>query len=734
LFRHRPAAGLVFVVLGAVACRESVSPPSSPEPTYVGLDACAECHAPQVTAWRGSHHDLAMQPVTEETVLGDFDDATVTAQGVTSTFFRRDGDFYVRTDGPDGSLAAFRVAYTFGVTPLQQYLIEFPRGRYQALSLCWDARTAAAGGQRWFHLYPHETIDHRDPLHWTGPQQNWNYMCAECHSTALARNYSPAEDRFDTTGSEIDVSCEACHGPGSRHVDWARHVRAGEPDSDPSRGLSARLGDPGEGVWAFDGARPTAHRTAPRASDAELETCARCHSRRGWIWEEYRPGRPLADTHRVALLDAGLYHADGQILDEVYEYGSFLQSRMHVEGVTCTDCHDPHSGRPTLNGNALCGRCHLPATFDTPEHHHHAADAVGSRCIDCHMAVRSYMVVDPRRDHSFRVPRPDLSVELGTPNACTDCHGDRDAAWAAASVARWFPQGRTGTFHYGEALHAARIGSPEAPELLLRVFDDPVQPAIVRATALEEMRSHAVPSMLAVLGRAARDASALVRRTAAEIAGELDPATRARIGAPLLDDPSRTVRLAAGASLAGAPADRLAADRLPALERAIAEYRESLGFDAFRAEAQFNLGNLERQLGRAPEAEAAYRRAVTLDATFVPAYVNLADLLGSIGRDADGARVLREALVGVPRAPDLQHALGLALARDHQLLGALEHLRAAAELSPEDARYAFVYGVALHDAGDVEGAVRVLSAARDKHPFDRDILEALRSYQSGRSR
>jgi len=673
-----------------------------------------------------------MQTATEDTVLGDFADATITAQGVTSTFFRRDGGFYVRTDGADGALAEFRVTHTFGVTPLQQYLIEFPRGRYQALSLCWDTRPASAGGQRWFHLYPHETIDHRDPLHWTGPQQNWNYMCAECHSTALARSYSATEDSFATTWSEIDVSCEACHGPGSRHVEWARRVRAGQPDSDPSRGLVAGLKDPGVGDWSFDGTRPTAHRTAPRASDAEVETCARCHSRRGWVWEEYRAGQPIADTHRVALLDAGLYHADGQILDEVYEYGSFLQSRMHAEGVTCTDCHDPHTARPTREGNALCSRCHLPATFDTPEHHHHTAGAAGSRCIDCHMAVRSYMVVDPRRDHSFRVPRPDLSVELGTPNACTDCHGDRGAAWATEAVARWFPHGRKGAFHFGEALQAARSGRPEAPELLLRVFDDAGWSAIVRATVLEELASHPAPNMLAVLGRAAGDSSPLVRRTAAEIVGELDPATRVRIGAPLLDDPSRTVRLAAGASLAGAPADRLASDRARALERAVAEYRESLRFDEFRAEAQFNLGNLERQLGRATEAEAAYRRAVALDATFVPAYVNLADLLGSIGRDADGAGVLRQALVRIPRAPGLHHALGLALIRDHQLLGALEHLRLATELSPDDARYAYVYGVALHDAGDVAGAVRALSAAQEKHPFDRDILDALRGYQPGR--
>jgi len=182
---------------------------------YVGRETCGPCHVEQLRAWEGSDHDLAMQPATEDTVLGDFEDVTYTHHGVTSSFYERDGKFFVRTDGPGGELRDYEVAYTFGVRPLQQYLIELPGGRLQALGLCWDTRPAEQGGQRWFHLYPDEPIPHDDPLHWTGRNQNWNYMCAECHSTNLRKNYDLAQDRFDTTWSEIDVSCEACHGPGS---------------------------------------------------------------------------------------------------------------------------------------------------------------------------------------------------------------------------------------------------------------------------------------------------------------------------------------------------------------------------------------------------------------------------------------------------------------------------------------------------------------------------------------
>ncbi len=185
-----------LVLLWGCSAPESGGPPRAPSPrgepaTYIGRDACATCHAAQTESWQGSHHDLAMQVATEGTVLGDFDDAGFTHFDQVSTFFRRDGKFLVRTEGPGGDLRDFEIAFTFGVDPLQQYLIELPGGRLQALSICWDTRPREAGGQRWFHLYPDENVDHDDELHWTGPNQNWNFMCAECHSTALKKNFRP---------------------------------------------------------------------------------------------------------------------------------------------------------------------------------------------------------------------------------------------------------------------------------------------------------------------------------------------------------------------------------------------------------------------------------------------------------------------------------------------------------------------------------------------------------------
>ena len=355
------------------------------EATYVGGEACAACHAREHELWIGSHHDLAMQLADEASVLGDFDDATFTYYGVQSTFFERDGVFSVRTDGPDGKLHDYEIAYTFGVYPLQQYLIGFPGGRYQPLGIAWDSRPAAAGGQRWFHLYPDVPIESGDELHWTASNQTWNFMCAACHSTNLQKNYDLETDSYNTTWSEINVSCEACHGPGSTHVEWA----AGGADLD--NGLIVHLTPGGE--WSLEAATGTARLSSPRGSHAQIETCAPCHSRRSAVDERQTQGHLLLQNYRLALLTEGMYYADGQIEDEVYVYGSFLQGKMYHAGVTCSDCHDPHSLRTRAAGNALCTRCHLSTRFDTPTHHFHSEGSTGAACVSCHMPTRTNLCI-----------------------------------------------------------------------------------------------------------------------------------------------------------------------------------------------------------------------------------------------------------------------------------------------------------------------------------------------------
>jgi len=729
----RRSAFRYCLLLAAVitGCRPGSGPAA--EATFAGREACAGCHAAEDSAWRGSRHDRAMQPADSGTVLGDFANATFRyTTGVVTTFFRRDGGYWVRTDGPDGALTEYPIAYTFGVYPLQQYLIAFPGGRYQALTVVWDTRPKAEGGQRWYHLYPSEKVDFRDPLHWTGPLQNWNHMCAECHSTGVRKGYDPDSDSFNTTWSEIDVSCEACHGAGSRHLEWAAPERVSRRDRDSTMGLEVRLPKPSPSTWAFDSGAPIARRNQPVGAGPEVETCGRCHARSSVLWAPYRHGESLDQSHRVSLLDDPLYEVDGQQRDEVYEYGSFLQSRMYRAGVTCSDCHDPHRGGTRVTGNGVCARCHLPSKYDAVAHHRHTPGTDAARCVSCHMPARNYMGVDARRDHSFSRPRPDLSVTLGTPNACADCHRDRPAAWAAQQLAGWFGPPDTIRARYARAIRAGRDGAPGAGDLLMLIAGDTASTAIRRATAVSLLPANSGTRTLSALQVALADSSQFVRRAAVEAIEGVSPEMRLRMGVPMLTDPSRAVRLAAVSALASIPAEQWTPEDRRDFEAAAAEYRSSQMVNADRAEAHANLGNLARDLGQPDAAETEFRTAIRLWPKFTSAWIQLAELARSGGGEKVTDSVLQAGLAVNPESAELHHAVGLSLVRQRRAPEALPELAAAARLRPEFARYAFVYGVAVHDVEDPRRGLAILREALIHHPWDRELLQAVMSYSAER--
>ena len=691
---------------------------------FVGEAACASCHAEEAAAWTGSHHQLAMQPASASTVLGDFADARFTHAGIESRFFRRGDAYVIRTDGPDGALHDYDVRYTFGVAPLQQYLVAFPRGRFQSPELAWDSRPVAQGGQRWFHLYPGERIAPGDPLHWTGPTENWNYMCADCHSTNVRKWWSAQTSSYTTTFAEVAVSCEACHGPGSRHVAWARQPADRRARDD---GLAIALDERAGVFWPRDPVTDQPVRSRPRTTAREIEMCARCHARRGLIHEDTVHGQPVGDDYRVALLDEGLYYPDGQIRGEVYEYGSFLQSRMFAAGVTCSDCHDPHRATLRAPGDALCLQCHA-AKYATKAHHFHDEASAGARCVSCHMPAATYMVVDPRRDHSIRVPRPDLSVRLGVPNACNGCHADRSAAWAEQTVEAWYGHVPSGFQQFADALAAGERGAPDAQRLLVALADDHRQPAIARASAVAQIRPDG-PAAFAIVRDALSDDSALVRGAAIHALAQADPRVRAALVTPLLDDPVRVVRLDAAEAMAGVPAELLPPAHREARDRAIAELVAAQQLNGDRPEAHLALANLyasERDLDR---ARAELERAIAIDPGFAPASVNLADLDRATGRDADAERVLREALARAPDVAALQYALGLARVREHPPADAGEARGRAAHLAPDEPRYGYVLAVALHDTGQRPAAVHELEDVLRTHPENQDALDALDAYR-----
>jgi tetratricopeptide (TPR) repeat protein len=712
----------------AVVAARGPQQPARTTALYVGSDACKSCHQAAYEKWRGSHHGLAMAPAREDTVLGNFDDATFTEKEKTTRFFRKDGKYLVRTEGRDGKPGEFEVAYTFGWFPLQQYLIPFPGGRLQALSVAWDVQK-----KRWYSLYPDQVIPPTDWLHWTRPAQNWNVMCSECHSTGVRKRYDPEQDAYQTTWSEISVGCEACHGPGSLHAEWANAP------------AMARL--PVENF-------ALTVKTSGLGNRDLVNLCAPCHSRRSELKDLDRPGGEPLDAFLPVLLSPGLFYPDGQILEEDYEYHAFLQSKMYANGVKCSDCHDVHSAKRHKEGNDLCVRCHRADTYDTETHHFHkkvykGRPSEGASCAACHMPGRNYMGIHLRRDHSLRVPRPDLSVQLGTPNACSQsgCHADKPLRWAVEAYNKSYGVKRKP--HYGTVLAAARERKPEARGDLLELAADRLRPAIVRATALDLLWIYPGEDSTRLLQQALADEDALIRRTAVHHLPVADPKQLPRLLAPLLKDSTLGVRIEAVSRLAEVPPTLLTESQARDFKAALEEYRKVLAYTADMPSGRYNWGILEQNLGRPDLAENQYRKALAIDDQFFLAQANLALLLNRQGKNAEADQLLKAALRANPQNAGVAFNLGLLLAEEGKTAEAESALRAAlkadpqmapaaynlavlvapknlaeavvlsrkaADLRPEEPRYAFTLAFYQEQRGDRPAATTTLQALLMRHP------------------
>ena len=707
-------AGLLMGCRGA-----SPAPPSSaPTPHFVGNQACVSCHEKQTSDWQSSHHAASMQAPTSQTVLGNFDNQSFTHGGVTSQFWRKGEEFWVTTDGPDGQMRDFPVRYTFGVYPLQQYLLPLDRGRLQALNVVWDCRPKAEGGQRWFHLFPEDKMDHSDILHWTGLYQNWNHMCADCHSTGVNKGFDAAPKTFDTRWAEINVGCESCHGPGSSHQEWAQPAAAQRPNW-RNKGLLRSLGQPGQ--WLVSsGNTPPLPSSSGSHSEVFLESCAPCHTRRAPLTQQPR-GMRLLDDYQPTTLEAPNYEADGQIKEEVFEFGAFQQSKMHARGVTCRDCHDSHSLKLKASGNSLCVNCHEAERLGAYGHTHHSLVGEGSSCLACHMPEHTYMGVHRRHDHSFRVPRPDMT-KLGVPNACTTCHADHPASWAAEAVERWYGPERKGLQTYTAAFAAARAGKPEAAELLTAIAADSSVPALARATALAEIGQDLTERSLLVVEKGLVDPNPAVRLEAVQALSGLPVTERWKRAEALLKDPYRAVRLQATRVLGAAPPSQLGAEHERALQRPIQELQASAAANADRPEAHAQMGVFHASREEFAEAEREYRAAIEIEPRLTHNLINLADLYRSMGRDEKGEKLLTRALTTAPADADLHHALGLVLVRRKKIGAALRELQEAARLAPNNTRYGYVLSVAQDSLGQREQALKSCRAVLKRHPQHVDTL------------
>ncbi|VVS91406.1 tetratricopeptide repeat protein [Desulfoluna spongiiphila] len=672
-------------------------------PTFVGRQACISCHKPEYDKWLNSDHDQAMDVATDATVLGDFDNAVFTQNGITTRFYRTDDSFFVNTRGPDGKNGDFQVTHTFGVYPLQQYLVPFPGGRFQCLTIAWDVDK-----KQWYAL-PNHTDDSDDWLHWTKAAQNWNGMCAECHSTHLRKGYDHQTDTFNTTWTEIDVSCEACHGPGSAHVAWAE-----KPDMAREKTENYHL--------MVD--------TRDITPEAQLAICARCHSRRASFADFDHRDDNMMDCIIPTLLNDGLYHPDGQILDEVYVYGSFTQSKMYQRDVKCSDCHDVHSLKRKSEGNDLCLQCHRKDIYDTSDHHFHKATdkgkpSKGDDCTSCHMPETPYMGIDMRADHSIRIPRPDLSLALQTPNACnaSGCHGDKTTQWSADWTKTWY--GLRKRAHYGTVFAMARAGNPDAKDELIRLSRDQLGPPVVRATALSLLQRFMDDKVIDVLEESLSDNEALIRHTGIATLNLTGHEQTTRLITPLLYDPVKAVRIQAALSLAPVYKEQLSDNQKIVFHSAIREYREAMEYASDFASGRFNLGIMYDALGDTGQAIAQYREAIRIDAQFYPAKNNLAMLYNRTGNNKGAVALFQGILKDHPERYDMAYSLGLLLAEEKQYAEAAVYLRQAARGLPERSRIHYNLGLLLQHLGKHAEAEASLLTALSIEPDHADYLLAL---------
>lgn len=718
-----------IAVLLLIGCEQGVpvvdhaAATATPAPiVFVGSPVCVGCHPTEGGRWRGSDHDRAMEEATSESVVGRFDGSRI-QHFERSWRFLRDGEAYVvELHEPGGVVERLHVAYTFGVDPLQQYLVTRPDGRLQALPVAWDARLVENGGQKWIDLQADEWISRGDPLHWERLAYNWNSQCASCHSTNLVKGYDEEANRFETRWSSIDVGCEACHGPGSRHVS----IRRGETEhADDLSGFEVAFESWNPEAWKREAGARIASRVVARKHDAQLDVCAPCHSRRTQIVESAKIGAAFLDGHRPRLLDSGLYFADGQIRDEVYVWGSFLQSRMHAAGVRCNDCHEPHSLSLRREGNALCGGCHAPDVYDAKAHHGHETGGEAADCVTCHMPERVYMQVDGRRDHSFPIPRPDRSVSLDAPYVCQRCHADRDADWASSQIDAWRRPGLARPTHWSDHLvdgSKARSDSERWLEIALSLELTPLARANAWARYAEEPE---IAPPIDRLRDRLREGTELERLAIIDVAGRLSPAVRASLLRPLLEDDRFAIRIAAAEVLVELPLEGWRPADRAVLARALREYRSAQEANAERPEAQVNLGLLAVRYGELDAARAAYQRALELAPYFVPAFANYADLERIEGHDREGVALLRTAVELVPDDARIRHAYGLALHRAGESEQGLIQLARAARDGPDQPRFVLGWALALDAAGRRDEAISVLAETIDGGATNADLQHAL---------
>ncbi|HEU5167302.1 MAG TPA: tetratricopeptide repeat protein [Chitinophagaceae bacterium] len=663
---------------------------------FVGDKSCKSCHAKEYNDWLQSHHFMAMQPPNDSTVEGNFNNATFTADGVNSRFFKKDGKFFINTQGDDGNNHDYEVKYTFGFTPLQQYLVEFPGGRMQVPRVSWDTKQ-----KKWFHQYPGQKISSKDWLHWTGNSQNWNTMCASCHSTNLQKNYDIEADSYNTTFSVLNVSCESCHGAGELHVDFVN-------SNDYKNGKKI----------------PGSYLPLDKDSTqlAQINTCAPCHARKSDISASLIQSGEIMDNLIPEIPSTEHFHADGQANDEDYIYTSFLESKMFRRGVKCSNCHNPHSGKILFAANQLCLQCHAK-TYDDPSHTFHPVGATASGCKSCHMPGKIYMGNDTRHDHIFRAPRPDLSVKYGTPNACNNCHNDKSAQWAADTITKWY--GPLRKYHFAEDLIPGSKLDGNSEEHLIKILGDTSVPDIIKATAAHYLGSIPTQNSFQALLKCLADKDAQIRYRALRSLSNFPAANWRNNVGPLLSDKVRAVRIAAADLYTTFPAQQIPAQYSSTFSSARNELQNYLTY-----QADFSIGNVMiadhyLQQQDYDNAEKFYLRALKKDSLMNYARLNLSSGYNAQGKNDKALEVLETAMKIDPGNDRIHYNMALLYNEMNNKAAAERSFARAVQLKTQNPRVYYNYGLLLNELKKFKDAEMILQKGIALNPSSPEMYYAL---------
>ncbi|MEP0134333.1 MAG: multiheme c-type cytochrome [Eudoraea sp.] len=660
------------------------------EASFVGSASCIECHKQEYDLWQNSHHDQAMKIADSTTILANFDNTTFTHKGVKSSFFKKGGDYYVNTQAKDGNYSDYKIVYTFGYTPLQQYIVQFPNGKYNCLLTAWDTVE-----EKWFHLQPDLDLEVDEWINWTGGSQRWNTMCADCHSTNLQKNYDESAGVFNTTFSEINVACEACHGPSSAHVSYFKEQEENEEN----------------------GVLPPEMYMGSSVPPKELvDKCARCHSRRSNLTPYFDYTGNFMDHYFPRMLEDPLYELDGQIRDEVYVYTSFIQSKMYGLGVSCKDCHDVHSLKLKKQGNDLCLTCHVPDKYDTPDHHYHAMNTEAALCINCHMDGKLYMVNDYRRDHSFRIPRPDQSVKYSTPNACNKCHTDKSAKWASDFIVDKYGPERAD--HFSDHLLK---GYTEDNQEFKKVFSSKKYPEIARATAIGLYANSPISyEEILDLTRYLNDSSVFVRNQTVRAFERIGSADFSQQIVPLLKDSVRAVRISAAHYFN--VIDKKSVELSEDFKKANEEYLTELEVNSDLPGGLHQLGVYYQSIGDIDNAIKYYGKAVEEDSYYNRSRMNLALLYYQKGLVEESETIYLKIIEQEPDYGYTYYMLGLLYHETNRANKALEYLAMACSKEPPNANAYYNYALMLQQNNKKKDADDIIETALKTFPYDERIL------------